>query len=321
MKKKVLVTGAAGFIGYHLCKRLLQEEDVELVGLDNLNSYYDVELKRARLKDLGAAFNFKKVDLVDFVELKILFEEFRFDRVVHLAAQAGVRYSIENPRVYVDSNVVGSFNLFECARAFPVEHFLYASSSSVYGDQPDAVLSTDLRTDSPVSLYAATKKSCENFAFSYSSLYKIPLTGLRFFTVYGPYGRPDMAYYKFTEAMKSGQTIPVYNHGKMSRDFTYVDDIIEGINRLLPRPSQEECPHQIFNIGRGRPEALMDMISLLEKYLGLKAQINFLPHQKGDVFKTHAEIQKLKDYCGYEPKVSLEEGLAKFVEWYLSAGL
>ena len=335
---KILVTGTAGFIGYHLAKRLLERGD-EVVGIDSINDYYDVRLKYARLSETGIAeseieygkavqsteypaYRFIKLQLEDRDALQKLFAEEHFDAVMNLAAQAGVRYSLENPYAYIESNVVGFVNLLECARHNPVRHFVYASSSSIYGGNTKTPFSEDDRVDNPVSLYAATKKSNELMANVYSKLYGIPTTGLRFFTVYGPWGRPDMAPILFTKAIVAGEPIKVFNNGNLSRDFTYIDDIIEGVVRVIDKApaatDEHPVPAEVYNIGCGHPMQLMDFIRTLEKSLGKKAEMNMMPMQKGDVYTTYADTTKLERDFGYKPHVTLEEGIARFVEWYES---
>ncbi|CAH3331000.1 NAD-dependent epimerase [Klebsiella pneumoniae] len=327
---KFLVTGAAGFIGFHTCKRLLNAGH-EVVGLDNMNDYYDVNLKQARLDLLQSPlFRFHKIDLADRDGVAQLFANEKFNRVIHLAAQAGVRYSLENPFAYADSNLIGYLNILEGCRHNQVEHLLYASSSSVYGLNRKMPLSTDDSVDHPVSLYAATKKANELMAHTYSHLYGIPTTGLRFFTVYGPWGRPDMALFKFTKAMLEGKSIDVYNYGKMKRDFTYIDDIVEAIVRMqdiIPQPNPEwtvetgspatsSAPYRVYNIGNSSPVELMDYITALEEALGMEAQKNMMPIQPGDVLDTSADTQPLYDLVGFKPQTSVKEGVKNFVEWY-----
>jgi len=329
----ILVTGAAGFIGFHLARRLL-DDGHEVVGLDNLNDYYDPRLKEARLAELAgrASWNFNRGDLADADFLEGLFTGNQISGVVNLAAQAGVRYSLDHPRAYVDSNLVGFVNLLECCRAHPVEHLVYASSSSVYGLNTAMPFSVHANVDHPVSLYAATKKANELMAHTYSHLFEIPTTGLRFFTVYGPWGRPDMATFKFTEAILAGKPIDVYNHGNMRRDFTYIDDIVEGVVRVLahpptsnpdwngaqPDPASSPAPYRIYNIGNHHPIGLLDFISTLERVLGRKAILNFLPMQPGDVLETYADTDDLRRDVGFAPSTPLEDGLRRFVEWYRS---
>jgi len=328
---KYLVTGAAGFIGFYVSQRLLAAGH-SVVGIDNLNDYYDVSLKLARLAQLENkdGFEFIKLDLADREGMAALFAGQRFERVIHLAAQAGVRYSIENPLAYADSNLVGFVNILEGCRHNKVGHLLYASSSSVYGLNKKQPFSTDDSVDHPVSLYAATKKANELMAHTYSHLYGLPTTGLRFFTVYGPWGRPDMALFKFTKAMLAGQSIDVYNHGEMRRDFTYIDDIAEAIVRLqdvIPQsdpdwtveqgsPASSSAPYCVYNIGNNNPVKLMAYISALEKALGIEAVKNMLPMQPGDVHETSADTQPLSQAIGFAPETSVEQGVQKFVDWY-----
>ena len=330
MNMKFLVTGAAGFIGFHTCKRLL-EAGHKVVGLDNMNDYYDVNLKQARLDLLQSSlFSFHKVELADREGIARLFAEEKFNRVIHLAAQAGVRYSLENPHAYADSNLIGYLNILEGCRHHKVEHLLYASSSSVYGLNRKMPFSTDDSVDHPVSLYAATKKANELMAHTYSHLYGIPTTGLRFFTVYGPWGRPDMALFKFTKAMLEGKSIDVYNYGKMKRDFTYVDDIVEAIVRVqdvIPQPNPEwtvengspansSAPYRVYNIGNSSPVELMDYITALEEALGMEAEKNMMPIQPGDVLETSADTKPLYDLVGFKPQTTVKEGVQNFVHWY-----
>ena len=327
---KFLVTGAAGFIGFHACKRLLQAGH-EVVGLDNMNDYYDVNLKQARLDLLQSPlFSFHKIDLADREGIAQLFAHEKFNRVIHLAAQAGVRYSLENPFAYADSNLIGYLNILEGCRHNHVEHLLYASSSSVYGLNRKMPFSTDDSVDHPVSLYAATKKANELMAHTYSHLSGIPTTGLRFFTVYGPWGRPDMALFKFTKAMLEGKSIDVYNYGKMKRDFTYIDDIVEAIVRMqdiIPQPNPEwtvetgspadsSAPYRVYNIGNSSPVELMDYITALEEALGMVAEKNMMPIQPGDVLETSADTKPLYDMVGFRPQTTVSQGVKNFVDWY-----
>ncbi|WP_372768140.1 NAD-dependent epimerase/dehydratase family protein [Lutibacter sp.] len=343
--KKVLITGMAGFIGHHLAK-LLVKSNYEVVGLDNINDYYDPQLKYARLRDLGFdtdtieynklqksdTISFIKLDLTDLIQLKNLFKEQQFDYVVNLAAQAGVRYSLENPHAYVDSNVTGFLNILESCRAFPVEHLLFASSSSVYGLSEEIPFQEDNCTDHPLAMYAVSKKANEMMAHSYANLYNIPSTGLRFFTVYGPWGRPDMALHIFTKAIVEDKEFEVFNNGDMSRDFTYVGDIVESIKRLLPLapkennpefnpkkpvPSKSSKPYQLFNIGNNSPVALMDFITAIEKALNKKGKMVFKPMQPGDVQSTYANVESLFNYINFKPETNLEEGINAFVKKYL----
>ena len=318
--KKILVTGGAGFIGFHFSKKLL-ELGCQVVGFDNLNEYYDVKLKYDRLAILQEfeKFRFIKGDLADKNVLEQLFETERPDIVVNLGAQAGVRYSIENPEAYMQSNMIGFFNVLECCRHYPVEHLVYASSSSVYGANKKIPFSTEDKVDNPVSLYAATKKSNELMAHCYSKLYGIPSTGLRFFTVYGPYGRPDMAYFSFTQKIMKGETIKVFNHGDMYRDFTYVDDIVAGMINILsnpPKKNENGVRYKIYNIGNNKPEKLMYFIETLEKCLGKEAKKEFYPMQPGDVYQTYADVTDLIEDFDFKPSTPIEEGLQKFAEWY-----
>ncbi len=318
--KIILVTGGAGFIGYHLSKQLL-EYDCTVIGYDNLNDYYEVQLKYDRLKDLEGreGYTFIKGDLADKETLGKLFQEYSFDIVVNLGAQAGVRYSIDNPDAYMSSNMVGFYNILECCRHYPVEHLVYASSSSVYGANKKAPFSVEDKVDYPVSLYAATKKSNELMAHCYSKLYGIPATGLRFFTVYGPFGRPDMAYFKFAKKIMNGETIQIYNNGDMMRDFTYIDDIVKGIANILPNPPEEietGAKYKVYNIGNNKPEKLMDYIQTLEKHLGREAKKEFLPMQPGDVYQTYADVSDLMHNFNFKPSTSIDEGLSKFVTWF-----
>lgn len=328
---KILITGAAGFIGFHLSEKLLRQA-YEVIGIDNLNDYYDPNLKQSRLAILEKYNNFKfhRVDLKDKTAVDNIFKVYQPTHVINLAAQAGVRYSIENPYAYVDSNLIGFMNILEACRNYPVEHLLYASSSSVYGGNKIAPFSTNHNVDHPISLYAATKKSNELMAHTYSHLYGIPTTGLRFFTVYGPYGRPDMAYFSFTKDIIAGKPIKVYNRGKMERDFTYIDDIVEGIVKLInkpPHPNEEWdeskddlstsfAPYKIYNIGNNNPVQLMRFINVLESALGKEAEKVYMEMQPGDVLRTYADVSDLERDINFKPSTSIEEGLEKFVKWY-----
>ncbi len=315
---RVLVTGAAGFIGMHVAERLLARGD-EVVGIDNLNDYYDVGLKRSRLARLEPqkGFRFEKLDVADAAAMGALFAAGGFDHVVHLAAQAGVRYSLENPAAYVHSNVVGFLNVLEGCRGLKVRHLVYASSSSVYGGNTRMPFSERDSVDRPISMYAATKKADELMAHTYSHLHGLPATGLRFFTVYGPWGRPDMALFLFTRAILEGRPIKVFNDGRMRRDFTYVDDIAEGVLRVLDKPSAEAVPHQLFNIGNHAPVELLEFIAMIERKLGRSARKEFLPMQPGDVPATYADVEALRAWTGFSPRTSVEEGVGRFVDWYL----
>ena len=328
---KVLVTGVAGFIGFFVARVLCERGD-EVVGVDNLNDYYDVGLKQARLANLKDLVNFKfiNLDIADREAIDTLFNDNGFQRIVHLAAQAGVRYSLENPYAYVDSNIVGFMNLLQAARQQNVEHLVYASSSSVYGANESMPFRTEDNVDHPVSLYAATKKANELMAHSYSHLYQLPTTGLRFFTVYGPWGRPDMSPFLFARAILAGEPIKVFNYGRHRRDFTYIDDIVEGTVRcmdripagnpqwsgLQPDPSSSRAPWRIYNIGNSEPVELLDYIELMEKAFGKTTEKELLPLQPGDVEHTYADVSALRDEVGYKPQVSIEEGLKRFAEWY-----
>jgi UDP-glucuronate 4-epimerase len=333
---KILVTGTAGFIGFHLAGRLLQE-GYTVVGLDVVNDYYDVNLKYARLAEHGIVkdqivynqlVQSEKFELYAFIQLDLanhdrvveFMQEQQFDYVINLAAQAGVRYSLENPRAYTHSNIIGFLSILEGCRYTGVKHLVYASTSSVYGLNTEMPLSEDQKTDKPMAFYAATKKANELMAHSYSHLFKLPTTGLRFFTVYGPWGRPDMALFLFADAILEDKPINVFNHGNMVRDFTYVDDIVESITRLVPKPAPEnedQVPCKVFNIGNSSPVKLMEYIEALEEALGKTAQKNFLDIQTGDVPVTHADVSKLEEYVNFRPKTSVEEGVNRFVNWYL----
>ena len=342
--KNILITGAAGFIGFHLSKKLVSE-NYNVIGIDNINDYYDPNLKLARLNELNidtsnivynqeiqGDITFVKLDLKDLDALKKLFDTYKFEYVVNLAAQAGVRYSLINPHSYVDNNITGFLNILECCRAFPVEHLVFASSSSVYGLSEEIPFNENNSTDHPLAMYAASKKANEMMAHSYAHLYNIPSTGLRFFTVYGPWGRPDMALYIFTKAMLEDKQFNIFNNGEMSRDFTYVDDIVESIKRLIPlkpepnnpkfdikhpKPASSKAPYQIFNIGNNSPVALMDFVKALEKTLGKKGKSVFKPMQPGDVVSTYANVESLFDYIDFKPQTKLEDGIKEFVAFYL----
>jgi UDP-glucuronate 4-epimerase len=331
MTKRILVTGAAGFIGYHISESLLRRGD-EVIGLDNLNDYYDVSLKEARLARLTpqARFSFVRGDIADRHVVERLFREQKPKRVVHLAAQAGVRYSLTHPHAYTESNITGFLNVLEACRHNEIEHLVFASSSSVYGANERQPFSEHDNVDHPISLYAATKKANELMAHTYAHLFGLPVTGLRFFTVYGPWGRPDMALFKFTRGILAGEPIQVYNEGRMIRDFTFIDDIGEGVIRVLdrvasgdpqwdaanPDPSRSRAPYQIFNIGNSDPVELMRYIRVLELELGIKAQLEMLPMQPGDVPSTSANVSELESAVGFRPQTSIEEGIRSFVEWY-----
>ena len=318
--KTYLITGGAGFIGFHLSRSLL-EKGARVVGFDNMNDYYDVKLKEDRLAVLDAYdnYSFIKGDLADNADVLRVFQEFRPQIVVNLGAQAGVRYSIDNPKAYMESNMMGFFHVLEGCRYFPVEHLVYASSSSVYGGNDKVPFSTEDKVDEPVSLYAATKKSNELMAHAYSKLYRIPVTGLRFFTVYGPFGRPDMAYFKFTKKILAGEPIQIYNKGDMYRDFTYIDDIVRGVENILCNPPAENekgAFYKLYNIGNNKPVKLMDYVAALERCLGVEAEKEYLPMQPGDVYQTYADVADLMRDYDFKPDTPIEEGLARFVEWY-----
>jgi UDP-glucuronate 4-epimerase len=328
---KILLTGAAGFIGMTTTLRLLARGDT-VVGLDNLNDYYEVSLKHARLARLTPHKNFRfvEMDVADRAGMEKLFATEKFERVIHLAAQAGVRYSLQNPHAYIDSNIVGFMNVLEGCRHSAVQHLVYASSSSVYGGHTKMPFSEHDSVDHPVSMYAATKKANELMAHTYSHLFRLPTTGLRFFTVYGPWGRPDMALFLFTKAILEGRPIDVFNHGKMQRDFTFVDDIVEGVIRVMDRPAEpnpnyrtelpdpgtSNAPFRVFNIGNHNPVQLLDYIGGIESALGMKAQMNMLPLQDGDVPATHADVDALRDWVGFAPATDVREGIKRFVAWY-----
>lgn len=315
---KILITGCAGFIGFHLSNEL-SKLNYNIIGIDTINTYYDVNLKLDRLQILKkhTNFHFQTISICDKDALDDLFKKEKFDYVINLAAQAGVRYSIEKPYKYIDSNLIGFINILEACRNFPVKHLIYASSSSVYGNSDQIPFSTEQKTDEPVSLYAATKKANEVMAHSYCNLYKIPASGLRFFTVYGPWGRPDMAYFSFTKSILEDKTIRIFNNGKMQRDFTYVDDITTAIGRLINVIPTGETPYKLYNIGNHHPVELSYFISTLEKLIGKEANKEYLPMQKGDVVATFAETSSLQKATGFYPNTPLEEGLKKFVDWYM----
>lgn len=334
---KILVTGAAGFIGFHTVKKLIEKKDIEVVGIDNVNDYYPMTLKFDRLNELGIApefirynhiakserynnFTFYRLNIVDEFHLLELFREHNFDYVIHLAAQAGVRYSLDNPKAYIDSNITGFMNILEACRHFPVRHLVYASSSSVYGLNKEQPFQISHRVDKPISIYAATKRSNELMAHTYSHLYKLPSTGLRFFTVYGPWGRPDMAPMLFAKAMVDNKAIKVFNNGNLERDFTYVDDIVEGVVRVMKKVpcdnNSNEIPYKIYNIGNNTPIKLMDFISTLEKEFNIVVKKEYEKMQDGDVLSTFADVEDLKYDVGYSPSTSLSEGIAQFAIWY-----
>lgn len=333
---KILVTGAAGFIGFHLVQKLIKNTNYSIIGLDSINEYYDPSLKLARLKEGGITlqyshkgrltqsnfenYKFIKLDLNDSEGIDELFKNEQFDIVINLAAQAGVRYSLENPRAYLNSNLDGFFNILEASKENQIKHLIYASSSSVYGLADEMPFKETYNTDKPISLYAATKKSNEILAYSYSHMYKLPTTGLRFFTVYGPWGRPDMALFKFTKNILEDKKIEIYGNGEMERDFTYVDDIVESVSKLveLPPSSEDGYFYRILNIGRGQPVKLMDFIKILETKLNKKAKYKFLDMQPGDVKTTFADTTALEQLISYKPKINLDQGISDFIDWYIS---
>ncbi len=329
---KILVTGAAGFIGFHVVRELVRQ-GYDVAGLDNINAYYDVHLKYARLAETGIsqekiqegewvqsdqypAYRFIRLDLTDLEKLLTLFRSERFTHVLHFAAQAGVRYSLENPLSYINANIVGFTNLLEACRAYPVRHLLYASSSSVYGDDTPTPYKESARTDHPVSLYAATKKANELLAYAYSKLYQLPATGIRFFTVYGPWGRPDMAPWLFMSAITEGRPIEVFNNGKMQRDFTYIDDIVEGVLKILPVPPQTQIPNVVYNMGCASPVPLMVFIRIIEETAGKQAIKEMVDMQPGDVVSTYADTSLLQQHFGYKPRTSVETGIRNFYNWF-----
>ncbi len=332
-KEKILVTGAAGFIGMHVCMSLLKK-DYEVIGLDNLNDYYDVELKKSRLKELkkNNYFSFYKVDLNNLKKVNAFFQKHEFKKIVHLAAQAGVRYSLINPHSYIESNINGFLNLLETIKNLEIDHLVYASSSSVYGSNSLKPFNEDHSADHSLNLYAATKKANELMAHSYSHLFNIPMTGLRFFTVYGPWGRPDMALFIFCHAISNDLPIDIYNHGNMQRGFTYIDDVVQGVIKVLEKPATPDndfkadntslstsyAPFRIFNIGNSNTENLMDYVFCLEKALKKEAKKNFMDIQPGDIVSTHADTEKLEDWIGFRPSTSIETGIKEFVKWYKS---
>ena len=313
----ILITGAAGFIGYHLSKKILNK-NTKVIGIDNINNYYDINLKKNRIKELkkNKKFLFYKIDIYEYKKLNDIVKKNKIKYIIHLAAQAGVRYSIKNPRTYFKSNLEGFFNVLEISRHNNIKHLIYASTSSVYGDSKKFPLSEINRTDQPLSFYAATKKSNEVMAHSYSYIYKLPCTGVRFFTVYGPFGRPDMALFKFTKNILNNQPIELYNKGNHFRDFTYIDDIVDGIYSLIKKQSKKSIPYEIFNIGNGTPKKLLDYLKHIENNLNKISKTKKLPLQVGDIIKTHSNINKLKKYSGYKPKTNIKIGISRFIEWY-----
>ena len=313
----IFVTGCAGFIGYHLCHSLLKR-NFKVYAIDNLNNYYDPQLKKDRLKSLikNKNFFFYKCDLSNQSKIQNIISAQKIKFIIHLAAQAGVRYSIKNPKIYLDSNIIGFFNILEISRKNKIKHLVFASTSSVYGSSNTFPLNEKLNTDRPLSFYAATKKSNELMAYSYSNIYKLPCTALRLFTVYGPYGRPDMSLFKFAKAMLEKKKIELFNKGHHERDFTYVDDIVNGIMLLILKPPSESIPYKCFNIGKGSSKKLVSFLKVIENYLKIKAKINYLPLQEGDVIKTHADIDSLSKYAGYKPKINIKIGVKNFLDWY-----
>ncbi len=316
---KILVTGAAGFIGYHLCNNLSKNKNIELVGVDNFDNYYDVNIKKNRIKTLkkNKKFVFYKVDINNNLKISQIFKKYNFNIVIHLAAQAGVRYSISNPSKYIKSNINGFFNIIDVSRKFKVKHFLFASTSSVYGNSKKFPLKEDLNTDKPLSIYAATKKSNEVLAYAYSNIFKIPCTALRFFTVYGPFGRPDMALYLFTKKMINYESIELFNKGNHIRDFTYIDDIILSITKLIKKPPRGIVPYEVYNLASSKPRKLKDFLETIKIHLGItKFKIIKLKMQKGDVFKTHADTNKLINKIKYKPSIGIEIGIQEFIKWF-----
>jgi UDP-glucuronate 4-epimerase len=314
---KILVTGCAGFIGFHLSSYLLKK-NINVIGIDNINDYYDINLKKNRLKLLKAYknFSFNKFDLINKKKLDLIIKKNRIKIIIHLAAQAGVRYSIKNPNSYFKNNLEVFFNILEVSRLYKIKHLMFASTSSVYGENFDYPSKENFNTDNPLSFYAATKKSNEIMAYTYSNIFKLPCTGLRFFTVYGPYGRPDMALFKFTKNILENKKIELFNNGNHARDFTYIDDVINGIFSIINKPKKHKIPFNIFNIGNGNSKKLTEYIKCIELNLGLKAKIKKLPLQKGDIKKTRSDITKLNLYAGYNPKTSINLGIKKFIDWY-----
>ncbi len=311
----ILITGCGGFIGYHLSKKLILDKTNVIVGLDNLNNYYSTKLKKNRIYNLKKKnFIFKKTDITNINSLKKLFIKHKFDYVINLAAQAGVRYSIENPRNYLDNNIVGFFNILELCKEFNIKHLVYASTSSVYGDSNKFPLSENLNTDKPLSFYAATKKCNEIMAFNYANLYKFQATGLRFFTVYGPFGRPDMALFKFVNSIINNKKIDLYNYGNHYRDFTYVDDVVDAISEVVFKKRKEY--HEIYNVGNGNPKSLKEYLLYIEKYLNIKAKTRKLKKQVGDVEKNHASLKKIKSFITYKPKTDIKDGIYNFIDWF-----
>jgi UDP-glucuronate 4-epimerase len=314
---KILITGVAGFIGFHLANNLLNRKNQYIYGIDNLNDYYDINLKKERLSILKKKnkFFFKKIDITDKKKLFLYIKKIKPKIIINLAAQAGVRYSIQNPETYLYNNIIGFYNILEISREIKIKHLIFASTSSVYGASTKFPLHENIQTDKPLSFYAATKKSNEIMAHSYSNIYKLPVTGVRFFTVYGPYGRPDMSLFKFSKSIILGKKINLFNNGKHVRDFTYIDDVVEAIIKLIPNIPKNKIPYEIYNIGNGNPKKLSEFLNLIEKYLSKKSKIKNMPLQKGDVVKTHADIKKLQKKINYSPKTNIDVGIKNFVNW------
>ena len=315
---KILITGTAGFIGFHIAKKLLHKKSSLIIGIDNLDDYYDIRLKKERLKILNSYqnFYFHKANIQNYQSIESIFKKFKVQYVVHLAAQAGVRYSIDNPRKYLDTNINGFFNILDISSKNHIKHFIYASTSSVYGDSNNFPLTEKNLENKPLSFYAATKLSNEVMAYSYSNIHSLPTTGLRFFTVYGPFGRPDMALFKFAQAIINEKEVMLFNNGNHIRDFTYIDDVVDAIEQLLKKPSKEKIPSDIFNIASSKPERLKKFIELLEKELGKKAKVKKLKLQIGDIYKTHASISQLKSKIGFKPVYNISKGVSQFVKWF-----
>ena len=317
-KQLVLVTGCAGFIGFHVALSLINNKNFVVFGIDNLNPYYDTKLKKDRLKILTNSndFRFFKIDISHHKKLKSNFIKFKYDIVIHLAAQAGIRYSLKNTKDYLVSNIIGTYNIFECSKLINIKHLIFASSSSVYGDPNKSIFDEDMKTDRPLSFYATTKKSNETLAHTYSSLYKLPITGLRFFTVYGPFGRPDMALYNFVEAIKNGKTINLYNNGNHLRDFTYIDDVVYSIIKLIKKIPKVKTPFKILNIGSNNPVNISSFVRIIEEKLKKSAKIKFIERQKGDVKNTNANTRKLRKLINYAPKTRISNGIGKYISWH-----
>ena len=315
---KVLITGCCGFIGYNLCLKLLKKKNIRIYGIDNLNSYYDINLKKKRLSILKTSknFTFNKIDISKYNNLKKFFKKNKYDIVINLAAQSGVRYSIKNPSNYFESNVIGFFNVLELSRIFKIKHFIFASTSSVYGNSNKFPLKEEQKTEKPLSFYAASKKTNEILAYSYSNIYKLPCTGLRFFTVYGPYGRPDMALYLFTKAIFNSKKVNLFNNGNHVRDYTYIDDVVNSVEKIITKKPDGAVPYSIYNVASSRPKKLKEFLKNIEKTIGKRAKINYLDMQQGDVYKTHGSTNKLINKIKYRPKMKLSEGIKRFVEWY-----